>query len=673
MHRLMKNLGVYLILVVLVVSIVNMFLTPQTPVQQIPEIPYSQFRTDMQAGKIKDFSITDMKATGHYTDGTSFTSNIVGVKEVADLAAGRGVEVKINEIPETPWWMTLASSVFPTLLLIGVWIFFMHNMQGGGGKMMSFGKSRAKMFLDNRPKVTFDDVAGCDEAKEELKEVVEYLKSPDRFTKLGAKVPKGVLLLGSPGTGKTLLARACAGEADVPFFSTSGSDFVEMFVGVGASRVRDLFDQARKYQPCLVFIDEIDAVGRQRGAGLGGGHDEREQTLNQLLVEMDGFDEKTGIILIAATNRADVLDPALLRPGRFDRHVTVDRPDVNGREAILKVHAKDKKFASDVDFAILAKRTPGFVGADLANVINEAALLAGRAGKQEIGMAELEEGIDRAIAGPERKSRLIGDREKKIIAYHETGHALVAKLIPGCDPVHKISIIPRGSAALGYTLQLPQEDRFLASKNELTNDICVLLGGRVTEELVFSDITTGASNDLERATQCARSMVTQYGMSSLGPVVLGRQRHEVFLGRDLGEDRNYSDQIAFAIDEEVRKIVEDCYQRVKKLLSENMDTVKLVAETLLEREVMDGHDLAVLLGEEPAEPEKKPEAETPSETKQADSPQPCERPAGEPEPEAQKAPSDVEGFIPSVRAADADVEPDAPEVKNTDADSAKEQ
>ena len=669
----MKNLGVYLILVVLVVSIVNMFLTPQTPVQQIPEIPYSQFRTDMQAGKIKDFSITDMKATGHYTDGTSFTSNIVGVKEVADLAAERGVEVKINEIPETPWWMTLASSVFPTLLLIGVWIFFMHNMQGGGGKMMSFGKSRAKMFLDNRPKVTFDDVAGCDEAKEELKEVVEYLKSPDRFTKLGAKVPKGVLLLGSPGTGKTLLARACAGEADVPFFSTSGSDFVEMFVGVGASRVRDLFDQARKYQPCLVFIDEIDAVGRQRGAGLGGGHDEREQTLNQLLVEMDGFDEKTGIILIAATNRADVLDPALLRPGRFDRHVTVDRPDVNGREAILKVHAKDKKFASDVDFAILAKRTPGFVGADLANVINEAALLAGRAGKQEIGMAELEEGIDRAIAGPERKSRLIGDREKKIIAYHETGHALVAKLIPGCDPVHKISIIPRGSAALGYTLQLPQEDRFLASKNELTNDICVLLGGRVTEELVFSDITTGASNDLERATQCARSMVTQYGMSSLGPVVLGRQRHEVFLGRDLGEDRNYSDQIAFAIDEEVRKIVEDCYQRVKKLLSENMDTVKLVAETLLEREVMDGHDLAVLLGEEPAEPEKKPEAETPSETEQADSPQPCETKAGEPEPEAQKAPSDGEGFIPSVRAADADVEPDAPEVKNTDADSAKEQ
>ena len=625
----MKNLGVYLILVVLVVSVVNMFLTPQTAGPEVAEVPYSQFKTDLAAGRIKNFTINEMKDQGRYADGKTFVSNIVGVKDVAEEAAARGVEVRIAEPPETPWWMTLASSVFPTLLLIGVWIFFLHNMQGGGGKVMSFAKSKAKMFLDNRPKVTFNDVAGCDEAKEELKEVVEFLKSPDRFTKLGAKVPKGVLLLGSPGTGKTLLARACAGEADVPFFSTSGSDFVEMFVGVGASRVRDLFDQARKYQPCLVFIDEIDAVGRQRGTGLGGGHDEREQTLNQLLVEMDGFDEKTGIILIAATNRADVLDPALLRPGRFDRHVVVDTPDVKGREAILKVHAKDKKFAPDVDFEVLAKRTPGFVGADLANVINEAALLAARGGKTEIGMAELEEGIDRSIAGPERKSRLIGPREKKIIAYHETGHAMVAKLIPGCDPVHKISIIPRGSAALGYTLQLPAEDRFLASKNELTNNICVLLGGRVTEELVFGDITTGASNDLERATQVARSMVTQYGMSSLGPVVLGRQRHEVFLGRDLGEDRNYSDQIAFAIDEEVRKIVEECYVRVKKLLSDNRDKVDLVAETLLEREVMDGHDLAVLLGEEEPVSEK-------SEEKAAS------ESAGAPAPEGKAA----DGFIP---------------------------
>ncbi len=649
MHRLIKNLGVYLILVVLVVSVVNMFLTPQNAAVQIPEIPYSQFKKDVADGKVRSFSVTDTRVQGQYVDGRPFSSNIVGVREAADSAVAHGVEVRINEPPETPWWISLASSIFPTLLLIGVWIFFLHNMQGGGGRMMSFGKSRAKMFLDNRPKVTFNDVAGCDEAKEELKEVVEYLKSPDRFTKLGAKVPKGVLLLGSPGTGKTLLARACAGEADVPFFSTSGSDFVEMFVGVGASRVRDLFDQARKYQPCLVFIDEIDAVGRQRGAGLGGGHDEREQTLNQLLVEMDGFDEKTGIILIAATNRADVLDPAILRPGRFDRHITVDRPDVKGREDILKVHAKGKKFAPDVDFGVLAKRTPGFVGADLANIINEAALLAGRAGKSEIGMDELEEGIDRAIAGPERKSRLIGDREKKIIAYHETGHALVAKLIPGCDPVHKISIIPRGSAALGYTLQLPDEDRFLASKNELTNNICVLLGGRVVEDIVFGDITTGASNDLERATHLARSMVTQYGMSSLGPVVLGRPRHEVFLGRDLGEDRNYSDQIAFAIDEEVRKIVEECYQRVKKLMTENLATVKLVAETLLEREVMDGHDLAVLLGEEPAEPEKKPDGDVPD-AAEKDSPSPS---AGS--EEAEESPSDggfgddsgENGFIPS--------------------------
>ena len=635
MQRLMKNLGVYLILVVLVVSVVNMFLTPQTAGPEVAEVPYSQFKTDLAAGRIKNFTINEMKAQGRYADGKTFVSNIVGVKDVAEEAAARGVEVRIAEPPETPWWMTLASSVFPTLLLIGVWIFFLHNMQGGGGKVMSFAKSKAKMFLDNRPKVTFNDVAGCDEAKEELKEVVEFLKSPDRFTKLGAKVPKGVLLLGSPGTGKTLLARACAGEADVPFFSTSGSDFVEMFVGIGASRVRDLFDQARKYQPCLVFIDEIDAVGRQRGTGLGGGHDEREQTLNQLLVEMDGFDEKTGIILIAATNRADVLDPALLRPGRFDRHVVVDTPDVKGREAILKVHAKDKKFAPDVDFEVLAKRTPGFVGADLANVINEAALLAARGGKTEIGMAELEEGIDRSIAGPERKSRLIGPREKKIIAYHETGHAMVAKLIPGCDPVHKISIIPRGSAALGYTLQLPAEDRFLASKNELTNNICVLLGGRVTEELVFGDITTGASNDLERATQVARSMVTQYGMSSLGPVVLGRQRHEVFLGRDLGEDRNYSDQIAFAIDEEVRKIVEECYVRVKKLLSDNRDKVDLVAETLLEREVMDGHDLAVLLGEEEPVSEKS-EEKAASESAGAPAPE-------EPAPAEGKA---ADGFIP---------------------------
>ncbi len=641
MHRLIKNLGVYLVLVVLAVSLVNVFMAPQSQAPAVVEIPYSRLKSDIAAGRVKSFVVDDMKVRGQYNDGRSFSSNVVGIKDIADEASSRGVEVKIAEPPSTPWWLTLASSVFPTLLLIGVWIFFLHSMQGGG-KAMSFAKSKAKMFLDNRPKVTFDDVAGCDEAKEELKEVVEFLKSPDRFTKLGAKVPKGVLLLGSPGTGKTLLARACAGQADVPFFSTSGSDFVEMFVGVGASRVRDLFDQARKYQPCIVFIDEIDAVGRQRGTGLGGGHDEREQTLNQLLVEMDGFDEKTDIILIAATNRADVLDPALLRPGRFDRHIVVDAPDVKGREEILRVHAKGKTFAEGVDFAVLAKRTPGFVGADLANIINEAALLAARGGKTKIDMDDLEEGIDRAIAGPERKSRLINDREKKIIAYHETGHALVAKFLPHCDPVHKISIIPRGSAALGYTLQLPSEDRFLASKSGLTNNICVLLGGRVAEDLIFGDITTGASNDLERATQLARSMVTQYGMSSLGPVVLGRQRHEVFLGRDLGEERNYSDQIAYAIDEEVTKIVEECYSRVKSLLTERLETLKLVAEALLEREVMDARDLAVLLGEEPAEA---PKGREPSAAAQA----PC---GGE--EKAEKAAEDETVGAPNAEAADGD-------------------
>lgn len=641
MHRLIKNLGVYLVLVVLAVSLVNVFMAPQSQAPAVVEIPYSRLKSDIAAGRVKDFVVDDMKVRGQYNDGRSFSSNVVGIKDIADEASSRGVEVKIAEPPSTPWWLTLASSVFPTLLLIGVWIFFLHSMQGGG-KAMSFAKSKAKMFLDNRPKVTFDDVAGCDEAKEELKEVVEFLKSPDRFTKLGAKVPKGVLLLGSPGTGKTLLARACAGQADVPFFSTSGSDFVEMFVGVGASRVRDLFDQARKYQPCIVFIDEIDAVGRQRGTGLGGGHDEREQTLNQLLVEMDGFDEKTDIILIAATNRADVLDPALLRPGRFDRHIVVDAPDVKGREEILRVHAKGKTFAEGVDFAVLAKRTPGFVGADLANIINEAALLAARGGKTKIDMDDLEEGIDRAIAGPERKSRLINDREKKIIAYHETGHALVAKFLPHCDPVHKISIIPRGSAALGYTLQLPSEDRFLASKSGLTNNICVLLGGRVAEDLIFGDITTGASNDLERATQLARSMVTQYGMSSLGPVVLGRQRHEVFLGRDLGEERNYSDQIAYAIDEEVTKIVEECYSRVKSLLTERLETLKLVAEALLEREVMDARDLAVLLGEEPAEA---PKGREPSAAAQA---------PGGGEEKAEKAAEDETVGAPNAEAADGD-------------------
>lgn len=462
---------------------------------------------------------------------------------------------------------------------------------------MNFAKSKAKLFLDNRPKVTFDDVAGCDESKEELSEVIQFLRDPGKFSALGAKVPKGVLLLGPPGTGKTLLARAAAGEADVPFFSVSGSDFVEMFVGVGAARVRDLFEQARKYQPCIIFIDEMDAVGRHRGAGLGGGHDEREQTLNQLLVELDGFDESTGIILIAATNRPDILDPALLRPGRFDRHIVVDRPDVKGREEILAVHVRNKKIADDVDLGVVARRTPGFVGADLANLVNEAALLAARAGKSLITMAEFEEGIDRVIAGPERKSRLVSDKERRIIAFHETGHALVAKYLPNCDPVHKISIIPRGHMALGYTLQLPDEDRFLMSKTELTNQITVLLGGRVAEELTFGDVTTGAGNDLDRATQIARRMVTEFGMSdALGLVKLGHKHQEVFLGRDIADDKNYSDNVAYMIDQEVKAIIDGCYEKAKQILTEKKEQVEMVAETLLEKEVIEGKELDELLG-----------------------------------------------------------------------------
>ena len=615
MGRLVKNLGLYLILIVLVVSLVNVFLSPTQGPMQVQEIGYSTFLSEVSAGKVSHVLVRENSIKGRFTDGKEFVSYVVGVGDLAKEIAGKGVAVEVEPPQRTPWWAGMLSSLFPTLLLIGVWIFFLYNMQGGGGKVMNFAKSKAKLFLDNRPKVTFKDVAGCDESKEELSEVVYYLRDPSRFTALGAKVPRGVLLLGPPGTGKTLLARACAGEADVPFFSVSGSDFVEMFVGVGAARVRDLFEQARKYQPCIIFIDEMDAVGRHRGAGLGGGHDEREQTLNQLLVELDGFDETTGIILIAATNRPDILDPALLRPGRFDRHIVVDRPDVKGREAILDVHIKEKKLAEDVDLAVLARRTPGFVGADLANLVNEAALLAARAGGKEITMKDFEEVIDRVIAGPERKSRLVSDKEKLIIAYHETGHALVAKRIPSCDPVHKISIIPRGHMALGYTLQLPEEDRFLMSKNELLDKICVLFGGRVAEELKFGDVTTGAGNDLERATHIARQMVTEFGMSEkLGLVKLGRKHSEVFLGRDIGEDRNYSDAIAYAIDQEVKAIIDFCYEKVRGILTDNSEEMDTIANALLEREILEGKELDELLGNcEPSDEqdgeEKKDEVE----------------------------------------------------------------
>ena len=618
MGKIIKNLGLYLVLVLVVVTMVNMFLTPEEVQKQYDEISYSQFLTELEAGHIRILQIRNNTVQGESTsavlqgelhNGQRFLTYGLDVSGLADKASAKGSIVTIEAPQKNTWLMTLMTSLFPTLLLIGVWVYFLYNMQGGGGRIMSFGRSKAKLFLDNKPKVTFNDVAGCEESKEELQEVIHFLKDPEKFRKLGARVPRGVLLVGPPGTGKTLLARAAAGEADVPFFSVSGSDFVEMFVGVGAARVRDLFEQSRKYQPCIIFIDEMDAVGRHRGAGLGGGHDEREQTLNQLLVELDGFDDSSSTILIAATNRPDILDPALLRPGRFDRHITVDRPDVKGREDILKVHMKEKKFADDVDVSILARRTPGMIGADLANLVNEAALLSARHNKDKIGMEELEEGIERVMAGPERKSRLINDHEKKIIAYHETGHAIVAKVLPGSDPVHKISIIPRGHAALGYTLQLPEEDRFLMSKSELMNRIAILLSGRVSEEIVFNDVTSGAANDLERATQTARQMVTQLGMSDkLGLVKLGNKREEIFLGRDISEDRNYSEEIAFAIDKEVKAIIDSCYETAKEILTEHRKLLDKIAGVLLEREVLDAEEFAKLMSEDSeSESESKPE------------------------------------------------------------------
>ena len=617
MGRIVKNLGLYLILILLVVSVVNMFLTPEQAQKPYSEVSYSSFLSEMEGGRVSNLQIRNNTLPGESSsavlrgelkDGTRFLTYAVDVSGLAEEAAKKGAVVTVEAPQKTSWWVTMLSSLFPTLLLIGVWIFFLYNMQGGGGKVMSFAKSKAKLFLDNRPKVTFNDVAGCDESKEELQEVIHFLKDPAKFTRLGAKVPRGVLLLGPPGTGKTLLARAAAGEADVPFFSVSGSDFVEMFVGVGAARVRDLFEQAKKYQPCIIFIDEIDAVGRHRGAGLGGGHDEREQTLNQLLVELDGFEEESSTILIAATNRPDILDPALLRPGRFDRHIVVDRPDVNGREAILKVHVRNKKVDDDIDLSVLARRTPGFVGADLENLINEAALLSARHGKEKIGMEELEEGIERVMAGPERRSRLISDKEKKIIAYHEVGHAIVAKVLPDSDPVHKISIIPRGHAALGYTLQLPEEDRFLTSRSDLLNRISILLSGRVSEELVFGDVTSGAANDLERSTRTARQMVTELGMSErLGLVKLGRKHEEIFLGRDISEDRDYSEEVAYAIDQEVKAIIDSCYAKAKEILTEKRELLDRIAAILLDREVLDGKEFEALMnGEElPPKPERR--------------------------------------------------------------------
>ena len=593
-NKYYKNIGLYLLVIVILITIISSFFDPITNNQQ--ELTYSQFLKEVEANNILSVTIVENSINGTLSNGTEFTTYSPDDPELINILRSKNIVIDAKPPVEISWWMRLLSSLLPMLLIIGIWLFMLQQMQGGGNKIMSFGKSKAKRLSSDVPKTTFKDVAGIDEAKEEVEEVIEFLKSPAKFKKLGAKIPRGLLLYGPPGSGKTLLARAIAGEAGVPFFSISGSDFVEMFVGVGASRVRDLFKQAKASSPCIIFIDEIDAVGRHRGAGLGGGHDEREQTLNQLLVEMDGFDQTTEIILIAATNRPDILDPALLRPGRFDRRIVIDRPDILGREAILKVHARGKPLAEEVDIKVLARRTPGFLGSDLANLVNEAALLASRKNKKAIDMEDLEAAIDRVIAGPERKSRLISEKEKEIVAYHESGHALVAKLLPNTDPVHKVSIIPRGNAALGYTLQLPTQDRYLISKLELMDRLAVLLGGRVAEDLIFKDITTGAQNDLERATKIARQMVTEYGMSdTLGPVTLGRKEHQIFLGKDISQDRDYSEEVANKIDKEVRAIIDTAYTKAKELLTKNKRKLRKIAKNLIERETLEGADLDMLL------------------------------------------------------------------------------
>ncbi|MGI6362781.1 MAG: ATP-dependent zinc metalloprotease FtsH [Bacillota bacterium] len=561
-----------------------------------PEIlSYNEFVELMQSGKIASAEISNHSVKGKLTDGRSFKTVVLDPAATADRLEEHGALVKVANPNQGGIWLSLLSWV-PMLLLIVFFIIFMQQAQGGGSRVMNFGKSRAKLHQETRQKVTFNDVAGIDEAKEELEEIVEFLRAPRKFMQLGARIPKGVLLMGAPGTGKTLLARAVAGEAGVPFFSISGSDFVEMFVGVGASRVRDLFEQAKRHSPCIVFIDEIDAVGRQRGAGLGGGHDEREQTLNQLLVEMDGFGPNEGIIIVAATNRPDILDPALLRPGRFDRQIMVDLPDVKGREEILKVHARTRPLEASVELSILARRTPGFTGADLENLINEAALLAARRNQKVITMKELEDAIDRVIAGPEKKSRLRSEDENRLAAYHEAGHALVSHLLEKTDPVHKVTIIPRGRSG-GFTLALPEEDRYFATKSELLDKICYGLGGRVAEQLIFNEISTGAQNDIERVTALSRQMIMEFGMSEeLGPLTFGRKQSQVFLGRDLGRERDFSEEIASAIDRESKRIIEECYRRTKELLTDNIDKLHAVAEAVLEKETLEADDFVRIVG-----------------------------------------------------------------------------
>ncbi|MFZ5642713.1 MAG: ATP-dependent zinc metalloprotease FtsH [Bacillota bacterium] len=599
MNKVLKNLSIYLLIVLVIVFLIK-YTSPQTAAPT--EVRYDELISMIKNKEIAKVTIQAEDNSNYILaekkEGTKLESR--GPQPDPDLRRlleEKGVQHRFDRPPQPKWWAGLLTSLLPILIFVLLFFFLMQQTQGGGNRVMSFGKSRARMVTDDKKKVTFADVAGADEVKEELAEIVEFLKNPKKFNELGAKIPKGVLLFGSPGTGKTLLARAVAGEAGVPFFTISGSDFVEMFVGVGASRVRDLFEQAKKNAPCIVFIDEIDAVGRQRGAGLGGGHDEREQTLNQLLVEMDGFAPNEGIIIIAATNRPDILDPALLRPGRFDRQVVVDVPDLTGRKEILKVHVRGKPLAKDVDLEVLARRTPGFTGADLANMVNEAALLAARFEKNEIGMAELESSIERVIAGPEKKSKVISEKEKRLVSYHEAGHALVGYVLPNTDPVHKVSIIPRGRAG-GYTLLLPKEDRYYMTRSMLLDHVTMLLAGRVAEDVVLHEISTGAQNDLERATSTVRRMIMEYGMSdAVGPLTLGRKQEAVFLGRDIARDRDYGEEVATTIDKEVKNIVDQNYGRAKEILETHMETLHRIAGVLMEKETIEAVEFEDLMKE----------------------------------------------------------------------------
>ncbi|MCA0151236.1 MULTISPECIES: ATP-dependent zinc metalloprotease FtsH [Rossellomorea] len=605
MNRIFRNTIFYLLVFLVIIGVVSYFSNNNEPTKNIE---YSTFINNLEDGDVSSFSIQPGRGVyevkgqmegakeGEYFLTYVLTTDGKLMDKINAAASEQGIDVEVLQAKETSGWVSFFTTIIPFVIIFILFFFLLNQAQGGGSRVMNFGKSKAKLYSEEKKKVRFKDVAGADEEKQELVEVVEFLKDPRKFSEVGARIPKGVLLVGPPGTGKTLLARAVAGEAGVPFFSISGSDFVEMFVGVGASRVRDLFENAKKNAPCIIFIDEIDAVGRQRGAGLGGGHDEREQTLNQLLVEMDGFGANEGIIIVAATNRPDILDPALLRPGRFDRQITVDRPDLKGREAVLKVHSHNKPLDDSVDLKAIAMRTPGFSGADLENLLNEAALVAAREDKKKIDMRDIDEATDRVIAGPAKKSKVISEKERKIVAFHEAGHTVIGLVLDEADMVHKVTIVPRGQAG-GYAVMLPKEDRYFMTKPELLDKITGLLGGRVAEEIIFGDVSTGAHNDFQRATGIARKMVTEYGMSDkLGPLQFGQsQGGQVFLGRDINSEQNYSDAIAYEIDLEMQRLIKDSYERAKRILTENRDKLELIAKTLLDVETLDAAQIKSLM------------------------------------------------------------------------------